>query len=159
MKKVIGMLAALMLFVGSFVVGGTVDQTGGGTANQGAAAFPAGLPTPIILSATVDFAVTNAAAGDLFKVITIPSNCLVQAVWYTNLRTNTAACTYCIGDSSSTSTWASAVNMATANTGTLAYGTTSNAYYSAANYLTIQPEAAATTGKVKVSVVLIPFKP
>jgi len=151
---VTGMLmASILTIVASAAT--TNDQTVGSTA------IPAGATKPVVLVGTANFATTAAAAGDVYKVVTIPANFMVMAVTAKCVTTNTGtASAFLVGDATATNTYVTtAISMVlpdvlTQSAATLANGGT---LYTAADFISVVPTIAATNGKVQVNVLGVQF--
>ena len=152
-RLIIGMLMASVLTMTASAAT-TNDVTSGGIT------IAAGLLTPVVLPATVDFLTYPCAAFDVCKMIYIPSNFLVQAVAYKCVTTNTGtASAFIVGDSSATNTYTcTPLSMVTA--GVLTQGTNivnflngGKLYSAGSSFISIVPTVAVTNGSAKVEVV------
>jgi len=153
MKKMLLSLIAVVAML--CVVGGanaatTNDVTGGGTS------YASGLITPVVMEKTVNFLKYPCAAGDVCKVITIPSNFLVQAVIAKCATTNTGtASAVLVGDRSATNTWmTTAISMVSVTTPTQCTNAFSNGgkLYTSPDFVSVVPTIAITNGTFNVKV-------
>lgn len=153
-RLITGMLVSSILTIVASAAT-TNDCTVGGTA------MPAGAKTPKVLTGTCNFLTTPAAAGDVYKVVTIPKNFMVMGVTAMCVTTNTGtASAFLVGDGTATNTYVtSAISMVlpevlTQNANTLANG---GNLYTSANFISVVPTIAVTNGSVKVNVLGVQF--
>ena len=146
-----GMLVASILTAAAFAAT-TNDVTSGGST------IAAGLVKPVVLTKTIDFATYNCAAFDVNKVITIPSNFFVIAVFAECVTTNTGtASAFVVGDATATNTFRSTtISMVLPDAAlvdcTNAYRSAGGKLYTSPDFVSIVPTVAITDGKAKVSV-------
>lgn len=151
MNKLISAIAAFSLMAGMVFATATNDLTGGGTGT-----IPYGAKPAVVLAGVADFAAINGGVSDLYRVIKVPSNCVVTHVWYEVLTTNTVALTCDIGDSTTTNSFITALNASQTNNGTLSTNINPISYMNG-TYITLKTISAATTGKIRVKALVIPF--
>lgn len=159
MKKLIGLVGAVAVMVclagQSFAVS-TNDQTVGTSVS-------AGLKTPVVLVGYANFCPTavagypggvTAGAADVYKAVTIPANFYVQRVAITTdvKEPNTNTVTVTVGDSALVTQYLGATSVTNAVGTVTVSATTSNKFYSTADFISVIPNAVAGTGRVKVQV-------
>lgn len=152
MNKLISAVFAVCMFAVMASASVTNDVSGAGTGT-----FPAGSKTPLVVTGIADFSKTTGGVLDYYKVITLPSNVIVTAVWYDIMTTNTAALTLNIGDNNGTGTFTTAVNMQTAGSGALIYSNATMSYMTGGSINVNVASGAASTGKVRVRALVVPF--
>ena len=152
LKKIASGLAvlALVAMIAVAVRAATTDQT------QGTGGISAGLRTPALLTGIADFTSVAATNGDVFKVIIVPAGYEVQKVFVSVLATNSAAMTFDVGDSTASNTFLSAISGVVTNLIGISAAKTN--LYLAADYISVGPHAAATTGIIQVKALVIPWK-
>lgn len=149
LKLAVGLVSVLAMI--GFAIAETFDMTDGSTTT------PSGAATPVVLSKTINFLGHTGAAGDVYKVIYIPTNFLVQAVTAKCVTTNTGtASAFIVGDSNSTCTWYNtAISMVSASAApTQCTNAFSNGgkLYTAPDYISIVPTIAITNGSAYIKV-------
>jgi hypothetical protein len=163
MKKMIKMVAGMLVTVGILTVGASAATTNN-AAGTGTA-YAAGLRTPVVLEGTVDFATYNCAAFDVVKVCNIPANFFVQLVTAECVTTNTGtASAFVVGDSAATNTYLStAISMVLPDAAitecTNAYRTAGGHLYTSADFISVVPTVAITDGKATIRVVGVKVGP
>lgn len=167
MKKIISSLVSLFAVAGVATAATYTNFQGSASASGLPASAKGGT---YVLESTFDCANQNLAAADKVVMLTIPAGTFVQNVGYVlTTRETTASATINVGDSSSTSTWVSATSItnggaayswvigahgtANTNSGVVTLGK----LYTAADYVTIQPQTAAVKAKLTVKAICVPL--
>jgi hypothetical protein len=150
-KIMTGMLAMMICVAGLYAT--TYDQSSG-------PAPSANSKTWMTYTMTADFTKNPGTAGDVYKLAKIPSNSLVSVAAYTVIQTNAVACTFNIGDSSTTNRFVGSAggNAATLSTW-LTCSPSTNLLYTADDYVTLQvATGTSTNGKVKIKILVYPIQ-
>jgi hypothetical protein len=148
-KKYIAVVTIMAMLAG-FVSAATTNNAAGGTA------IAANLQKGVVLEGVADFSVYNCAAFDVVKVINIPANFFVQVVTAECLTTNTGtASAFIVGDSAATNTYQTTpISMvlpdAAVTDCTNAYRTAAGHLYTSADFISVVPTIAVTSGKAKI---------
>lgn len=144
-KILVSMVCALITAGVLTICAATYDQSSGGSAT------PAGAQKAVVLVGYADFGEQPAAAQDVYKVITIPTNFCVLNVAYKVTEAETLTATACIGDSSSTNKYSASINIS--SLGNVVMSTNmNNVYTGGPDYISVTPQAVASNGIIKVEV-------
>ena len=150
---------AVLAMVAMPALAATNDQT------LGTSGYAANLASPVIMRGTCDTTVTSGfgtpgAAFDVYKVINVPSNSTVMAVWCYVAQTNSAnALSFCVGDSTATNTYMTAVNAATQGRTVSIVGTSTNTVdYPTGGFISVVPTSGAMSNAiVRIQALVVPW--